>query len=238
MPHTYFAGFGSIKINNLGRQTLLKIKVIMVDDHPLVRKGIEAATRLEEDLELLGCASNCEEALQLIGQHQPDVALVDLRLQNEHGLEIVRKGRPLSPQSSFIILTSYATEEEIQGAIDEGVEGYVLKEALPEELIAAIRTVSKGRKYFDPAVVQYAMDKGRTDRKFDMSELTPRELEVLCALGRGLNNRCIADELFISEHTVKKHVGAVLEKLHLNDRTQAALFAVSKGLHRNSHISI
>ncbi len=213
----------------------MKIKVIMVDDHPLVRKGIEAATRLEEELELLGCASNVEEALQLISQHQPDVALVDLRLQKEHGLEVVRKGRSLSPQSKFVILTSYATEEEIQGAIDEDVDGYVLKEALPEELISAIKTVSTGRKYFDPAVVQYAMNKGRNNKKIDVSELTPRELEVLCSLGKGLNNRCIADELFISEHTVKKHVGAILEKLHLKDRTQAALFAVSKGLHRNNH---
>ncbi len=213
---------------------MLKIKVIMVDDHPLVRKGIESATRLEEDLELQGCASNVDEALQLISQHQPDVALVDLRLQDEHGLQIVRKGRQLSPQTSFIILTSYATEEEIQGAIDEDVEGYVLKEALPEELIAAIKTVSQGRKYFDPAVVQYAMNKGRNHKKIDVNELTPRELEVLCSLGKGLNNRCIADELFISEHTVKKHVGAILEKLHFKDRTQAALFAVSKGLHRNN----
>jgi len=212
----------------------LTIKVIMVDDHPLVRKGIEAATRLEEDLEMLGFSANAEEALQLIGDHKPDVALVDLRLQSEHGLDIVRKGRKINPKTRYIILTSYATEEEIQGAIDEDVEGYVLKEALPEELISAIRTVSQGRKYFDPAVVQYAMDKGRAGRKPDLGELTPRELDVLKALGRGLNNRSIADELFISEHTVKKHVGAVLEKLCLQDRTQAALFAVSKGLHRSN----
>lgn len=210
----------------------MSIKVIMVDDHPLVRKGIEAATRLEEDLELLGFASNSEEALQFISDHQPDVALVDLRLQNEHGLDIVRMGRRICPDTRYIILTSYATEEEIQGAIDEDVEGYVLKEALPEELISAIRTVSQGRKYFDPAVVQYALDRGRGNKKPDLGELTPRELEVLKALGRGLNNRSIADELYISEHTVKKHVGAVLEKLCLKDRTQAALFAVSKGLHR------
>ncbi len=209
----------------------MTIKVIMVDDHPLVRKGIEAATRFEEDLELLGYSANTEDALKLIAEHKPDVALVDLRLQEEHGLGIVRKGRKISPHTSYIILTSYATEDEIQGAIEENVEGYVLKEALPDELLSAIRTVSQGRKYFDPAVVQYAMDKGRVNKKLDIGELTPRELEVLRALGRGLNNRTIADELFISEHTVKKHVGAVLEKLHLKDRTQAALFAVSKGLH-------
>jgi two-component system, NarL family, nitrate/nitrite response regulator NarL len=204
----------------------------MVDDHPLVRKGIEAATRLEDNIDLLGCASNGEEALKMIAEHQPDVALVDLMLQNEHGLSIVRNGRKLCPETKYIILTSYATEEEIQGAIDEEVDGYVLKEALPEELIAAIYSVSQGRKYFDPSVVQYAMEKGRCNKKPDLEELTPREMEVLKALGRGLNNRCIAEELYISEHTVKKHVGAILEKLSLNDRTQAALFAVSKSLHR------
>jgi two-component system, NarL family, nitrate/nitrite response regulator NarL len=210
----------------------LKVKLIMVDDHPLVRKGIEAATRLEDNIDLLGCASNGEEALKMIAEHQPDVALVDLMLQNEHGLSIVRNGRKLCPETKYIILTSYATEEEIQGAIDEEVDGYVLKEALPEELIAAIYSVSQGRKYFDPSVVQYAMEKGRCNKKPDLEELTPREMEVLKALGRGLNNRCIAEELYISEHTVKKHVGAILEKLSLNDRTQAALFAVSKSLHR------
>ncbi len=212
----------------------MSIKVIMVDDHPLVRRGIEAATRLEEDLDLLGCSSNSEEALQLINDYQPDVALVDLRLKDEHGLDIVRRGRKICSNTRYIILTSYATEEEIQGAIDEDVEGYVLKEALPEELITAIRTVSQGRKHFDPAVVQYAMEKGRGNNKPDFKELTPRELEVLKALGRGLNNSSIAEELFISEHTVKKHVGAVLDKLGLKDRTQAALYAVSKGLHRVS----
>ncbi len=212
----------------------MKIKLIMVDDHPLVRKGIEAAARLEENLELMGCASTCAEALQLIDDHRPDVALIDLKLQNEHGLSVVRKGRKICPETRFIILTSYSTEEEIQGAIKEDVDGYVLKEALPEELISAIYTVSQGRKYFDPAVVQFAMGQGRYKKKPDTSQLTPREMEVLKALGRGLNNSGIARELFISEHTVKKHVGAILDKLDLKDRTQAALYAVSKGLHKTN----
>jgi len=214
----------------------MTIKLIMVDDHPLVRKGIEAAARLEENLELAGCASNSAEALQLIGEHRPDVALIDLRLQNEHGLSIVRKGREASPNTRFIILTSYSTEEEIQGAIKEEVDGYVLKEALPEELISAIQTVSQGRKYFDPAVVQFAMGQGRYKKKPDTGQLTPREMEVLKALGRGLNNSGIAQELFISEHTVKKHVGAILDKLDLKDRTQAALYAVSKGLNNTNAV--
>jgi len=207
----------------------------MVDDHPLVKRGIEAACRLEEDIEVLGSASNIDDTLKLISEYQPDVALVDLKLQNEHGLDVVRMGRQVSSNTRYIILTSYATEEEIQGALEAKIEGYVLKEALPQELISAIRSVAAGRKYFDPAVVQYVVGLSEKYRKTDLSNLTPRELEVLKALGRGLSNRNIADQLFISEHTVKKHVGSILNKLSLDDRTQAALYAVSKGLHREGH---
>lgn len=211
----------------------MTIKLIMVDDHPLVRKGIELSVRLENNIELLGVAVNVSEAVQLIAEHRPTVALVDLRLHNEHGLDVVRQGRAICPETRYIILTSYATEEEIRNALAEDVEGYVLKEALPEELIAAINTVGQGRKYYDPAVVQYAMEQGQADKRTELGKLTCRELEVLKALGRGLNNRTIAIELFISEHTVKKHVGSILTKLHLVDRTQAALYAVSKGLYKD-----
>lgn len=210
----------------------MNIRLVIVDDHPLVRKGIEAALRLENGMELIGCFQNSAEILRAIEEHRPDIALVDLKLQDEYGLDVVRVGRQICPETRFIILTSYASEEEIQGAMKEDVDGYVLKEALPEELTSAIRTVYQGRKYYDPAVVHYAMGRKEAGRPHDLDLLTPRELDVLKALGRGLNNRSIADELYISEHTVKKHVGAVLEKLHLQDRTQAALFAVSKGLHQ------
>ena len=210
----------------------MNISVVMVDDHPLVRKGIEAALRLEDGLELIGCYQNSAEILKAIEEHHPDVALVDLKLNNEYGLDVVKAGRKFCPGTRFIILTSYASEEEIQSAMKEDVDGYVLKEALPEELVSAIRTVYQGRKYYDPAVVRYAMEKKDSGSSPALDLLTPRELDVLKALGRGLNNRCIADELFISEHTVKKHVGAVLEKLCLKDRTQAALYAVSKRLHQ------
>lgn len=213
----------------------MAIRIIVVDDHPLVKKGIEAAFRLETDIEILGSASNINDTLKLISEYQPDVALVDLKLQNEHGLDVVRKGRLVSSNTRYIILTSYATEDEIQGALEVKIEGYVLKEALPQELIEAIRTVAAGRKYFDPAVVSYAVGISEKYRKPDLNDLTPRELEVLKALGRGLSNRNIADQLFISEHTVKKHVGSILNKLSLDDRTQAALYAVSKGLHREGH---
>lgn len=113
-----------------------------------------------------------------------------------------------------------------------GVEGYVLKEALPEELLSAIRLVAKGRKYYDPTVVQQAMEYDKEYRGKGMDELTPRELEVLAFLAKGMNNKAIAEALFITEHTVKKHIGQILEKLDLHDRTQAALYAVSRGLNK------
>jgi len=204
------------------------VKMIMVDDHPLVKEGIEAVVNLESDLELNGYAANAEDAIELIREQMPHIALIDLRLQNDqHGLDIIREARKMNSTTRYIILTSFATEEEIKKAMEEKVEGYILKEALPEELLLAIRAVSRGRKFYDPAVVQYALEQPQAVQKSTLEKLTPREIDVLRLLGRGCNNRAIAEELVISEHTVKKHVGQILEKLHLQDRTQAALYSVS-----------
>ncbi len=208
------------------------MRVIIIDDHPLVRKGVEMVISLESDIEFAGFASNGQEALELIAKTDPEIALVDLRLPGEHGLDIVKKAREINSNCKYIILTSYVTKEEILRAMSLEVDGYILKEALPEELMAAIRLVAKGRKYYDPVVVQHAMSYEKDARENCMDELTPRELEVLSALARGMNNKAIAEALFISEHTVKKHVGQILEKLDLQDRTQAALYAVSRGLNK------
>ena len=202
------------------------MKIVIIDDHPLVIKGVEMVTSQEPDLEFAGSATNGEEALLVIGKINPDIVLMDLRMPGENGLDIIRKARDLSKHSKYIILTSYTTREEIQQAMALGVDGYILKESIPEELITALRLVGKGRKYFDPVVIQYTMDYGN---KY-MDELTRREREVLAALAKGLSNKAIAENLFITEHTVKKHIGKILEKLQLQDRTQAALYAVTKGL--------
>lgn len=205
------------------------MRVVIIDDHPLVRKGLEMVTSLEPDIELVGFASNGKEALELIQQSQPEVALVDLRLPGEHGLDIIKQARQIHPECKYVILSSYASKEEIRQAMLEKVDGYILKEALPEELVTSIRMVAKGRKYFDPVIVQHAVES--SDEEEDkIKELTQRELEVLTSLARGHNNRAIGEALYISEHTVKKHIGQILTKLNLKDRTQAALYAVSKGL--------
>ncbi|EEG78438.1 response regulator [Dethiobacter alkaliphilus] len=205
------------------------MRVIIIDDHPLVRKGLELVASLEEDFEICGFAANGLEAMEVLEKHSPDVALVDLRLPGEHGLDIIEKARSINSTCKYIVLTSYATKEEIKQAMALEVDGYILKETLPEELITSVRMIHKGRKYFDPVIVQHALEEKNEDK---LSELTTREMEVLKFLSRGLNNKKIAEDLFISEHTVKKHVGQILTKLELQDRTQAALYGVSQALNR------
>ncbi len=209
------------------------MKVVVIDDHPLVKMGVEMVAKLEGDIQMVGSASGGEEAQKLMEQVDPDVALVDLRMPQEHGLDFIKRVRDNFSRCKFIILTSYATEQEILRAMALGVDGYILKEALPEELISAIRLVHRGKKYYDPVVVQFAMEQYKGNKR-RLEELTPREMEVLIALSQGMNNKEIATDLVISEHTVKKHIGQILEKLELKDRTQAALYAVSRGLNKKA----
>lgn len=202
------------------------MRVVVVDDHPLVQRGVSAVLALAEDMELVAAASSGAEGLEILRSLQPDVALVDLKLPGEYGLDIIREGRKVAPRCRFIILTSYSEESDVRRAMAEKVEGYILKEALPEELITAIRLVGRGRTYIDPSIVQAFMVEKKDD---PLDQLTPREKEVLAALARGMSNRDIAAALYVTEYTVKKHVSQILEKLDLADRTQAALFALTHG---------
>lgn len=203
------------------------MKIVIVDDHPLVRKGLAAVISMQPNVQLAGEAINQDEALALFEQEQPDIVLIDLKLANESGLDIIRIAREQGCSSKFILLTSSASKEDFLMAEEALVDGYVLKEALPEELIFAIQLVHRGRKYYDPGLMENKMkDAGNSL----IDELTPKELEVLIALGQGCNNKDIAQQLFISEFTVKKHVSQILAKLQVADRTQAALFANATGL--------
>lgn len=199
------------------------MNIVIVDDHPLVREGLTAVISAERDMELIGEANNVKEAINVVTQTKPDVALVDLRLTDASGLDIVKACKEKVPQCKYIILTSSVDREDFRRARELGVDGYVLKEAFPEELVSAIRLVYRGRKYYDPGMVDFVMSKDECDSHVE--QLTPRELEVLRALSEGLNNKDIAKKLFITEYTVKKHVSQVLAKLELADRTQAALYA-------------
>jgi len=208
----------------------MAMRIVIVDDHPLVRQGISSILSLDEMLELAGQAGDREEALQLLNKEDPDLTLMDLKLADDNGLEIIKVARQEGCQSKFIILTSSVDKDDFRQAGEIGVDGYVLKEALPEEILSAIRIVGKGRKYYDPGLMELMLADTKDDEDDELKELTPRELEVLKALGRGLSNKEIARELFITEYTVKKHVSQILDKLQLSDRTQAAIFANSKGL--------
>lgn len=199
------------------------MRVALVDDHPLVWQGIKAVLATEADMEPVGWASNGQEAERLVIETEPDVVLMDMRLPGESGLDIIKRLKLKAPGARFVILTTYTEKREVAEAIEMGVDGYMLKEALPEEMLAALRLVKRGRPYFDPAVMQVMMAAQRQHNQ--LNELTAREREVLDKLAQGLSNKEIAQKLFVSKYTVKKHVSGILSKLGLKDRTQAALYA-------------
>ncbi|MGI5922193.1 MAG: response regulator [Syntrophomonadaceae bacterium] len=203
------------------------MRLVFIDDHPLVLQGIKAVVQLQPDMEVAGITSSGREGIKVIEELQPDIAVVDLRLPGEYGLDIIKKARRVAPHCRFIILTSYSDRADIKRALAEKVEGYVLKEAMPEEIINAIRLVARNRTYVDPVIMQTIICQDKDD---PIEQLTPREMEVLQYLARGMSNREIAAALYVTEYTVKKHVSQILDKLDLADRTQAALYAFSQGL--------
>lgn len=201
------------------------MRIGIIDDHPLVRQGLISILSLEQKYEIVGEATNIKDGLDMIIKKQPEVTLIDLKLGDECGLGIVKEAKKMV-KSKFVILTSSAKESDFIQAERVGVDGYILKEALPEELLYGIKLISRGRKYFDPGILKYTMMQNNDPIK----QLTPREIEVLLSLGKGLSNKEISKKFFITEHTVKKHVSSILSKLGLSDRTQAAIFVYNSGL--------
>lgn len=199
------------------------MKILIVDDHPLVRKGISSTLSFEDDIEDILEASNIEEAIKLIQIEKPTLAIVDLNLGSKDGLEIVSNARKEGVQTKFVILTSSIKKEDYMRAKEIGVDGYILKEAFAEDILYALHVVLRGKQFIDPEVIRYEV--ASTSESTYLDELTPRERDVLIELGKGLSNYEIAKNLFISEHTVKKHVSNILSKLELTHRTQAALLA-------------
>ena len=202
------------------------MRIAIVDDHPIVCQGIGSILANEKDLELVACVSSGKEAEHSLGNFAPDLVLVDLRLPGESGLDIIQKLKTMLPNSKFVVFSTFSTTEDVLKAVELGVDGYILKEMLPEELIAALRLVGKGRPYVDPSVMEIVIQ-WQKRAAGPLTSLTPREHEVLESLSKGLSNREIGKHLFISEYTVKKHVSSILSKLGLDDRTQAALYAVA-----------
>lgn len=209
------------------------MKVLIVDDHPLFRKGLNTILSLEGSMEVVGEASNTEEALAFLNTLKPDIAVIDLWLGVESGLELIAEALRQDIMCKFVVLSSSNVEDDFKRAKELELAGYLFKEASPEELLHALLMISKGKKYYDQRVIELVLTsrKNRTKDK-QMEKLTPKEIEVLMELGKGLSNKEISQIMYITEYTVKKHVSQVLAKLNLSDRTQAALYANATGLVR------
>jgi len=202
------------------------MNVLIVDDHPLVCDGIRTILTGEPNIEKVMPANDIKTALDLMSGHKFDLALVDMRLKNETGIDFIERAKSVHPGCKFVVLSSSSLTGDCAKAINAGVDGYILKDAFPEDILYAIRTVLKGRKYFDPVFMEKRNDPGHDGAPENLDgTLSPRETEVLSCLGEGLSNKKIADKLFISENTVKKHVSQILAKMNFKDRTQAALYA-------------
>lgn len=209
------------------------MKIVIVDNHALVRKGLTAILSLENDIEVLGEAANSREALLVVHSMKPDLTIVDLRLGDESGLDLIVEARRQGSLCKFVVLTSSTGREDFARAKELEVDGYILKEALPEEMLHALRMINKGRTYYDQGVLDFVMKPSTSYKAEKKAEvLTPKELEVLMELGKGFSNKEISQKMFITEYTVKKHVSQVLAKLELADRTHAALYANATGLVR------
>lgn len=206
-----------------------RLRLLLVDDHPLVAQGLQAVIGHDTGLEIAGYATNGTDALRLFGELTPDMVLVDLRLPGESGLDIIKSLRATNARAKYVVLTSSSSVHEVREALELGVDGYVLKEALPDELLGALTRIGQGRRYFDPKAME-VMVRAETSDGALLRDLTDREIEVLQELASGRSNKQIAERLFITENTVKKHISSILVKLQLSDRTQAALYAVQNGL--------
>ncbi len=208
------------------------IRVAIADDHPVVRRGLRAFLDSLDDIEVVGEAVDGEAAVRLAVTEEPDVLLLDLKMPKLDGIGVISRLRSRGASTRILVLTSFTAQQEVIPAIQAGADGYLLKDADPSELEQAIRAVHRGDPLLAPeaAAAVMAAVSGWTPDVPELDRLTPREREVLAGLGRGLSNRALAEELFISEKTIKTHVSSILMKLGLTDRVQAALFAVRVGL--------
>ena len=208
------------------------IRVLVVDDHAIIRKGMRAVLELVPDIELVGEAENGKQALKLDLELHPDVILMDLMMPEMDGITCTRTIKAQRPEVSILVLTNFAGEDMIFPAIKAGAMGYHLKDSSPEALQEAIRQVARGESSLHPLIAKKVLDELHEppEDQGSYESLTRREMEVLTLIAKGLENREIARQLVVSEATVRTHVSNILGKLHLATRTQAALYAIKEGL--------
>jgi len=212
-----------------------QITILIADDHALVRQGVRAFLDTQPDLLVVGEAENGQQAVELAGTLIPDVVLMDLLMPGMDGVEATRRIRQASPRTQVVILTSYHEDEHIFPAIRAGALSYVLKDLSPSELGGVVRKAARGEAVLHPQVaarVIHELQGARRDNINPFTELTDREMEVLRLIAAGMSNQEMAAQLVLSEKTVKGHVSNILSKLHLADRTQAAVYAWKEGIVR------
>jgi two-component system NarL family response regulator len=204
--------------------TSKKIRIMLVDDHPVIRTGLALILNNEPDMTVVAQAGSGDEAITLYWQHRPDITLMDLKMNGVNGVQTVTKIRSQSPIAKLIILTSYDRDEDIYQSIRAGAMGYLVKDAPSEQILNALREVSRGKKHFPHRITE------RLAERVTMPDLSDREIEVLRLLAIGKSNKEIAEQMFLALGTVKYHINNILTKLEVEDRTQAVLVALKRGL--------
>jgi len=211
-----------------------QIRILIVDDHAIVREGLRGLIGIEPDMELVGEAASGQEGVEKALALKPDIILMDLLMPEMDGVTALKEIKDQWQEARILVLTSFLEDDKVFPAIENGALGYLLKDTQPDELLDAIRGVHRGETMLHPSIAKKIMQRiqesSEANKKVEGQELTERELDVLRLLAQGDGDREIAEKLVISERTVHFHVGNILSKLHLANRTQAALFAIRKGL--------
>jgi two-component system, NarL family, response regulator LiaR len=210
-----------------------KIRVFLADDHAVVRKGLETLIGTHDDMEVVGTAVDGADAVEQIADLHPDVILLDIQMPRKTGIQAITEIKTSNPAARILVLTSFSEDETVFAAIKAGALGYLLKDSSPHELMQAIRNVHLGRSSLHPDIafkVIQELNKPSVNMPLTDDPLTEREVGVLKLVARGLSNQNIADQLIVSERTVRTHISNILGKLHLANRTQAALYALRQGL--------
>lgn len=209
-----------------------QIRILIVDDHAIVRRGLRTLISGKPDMKVVGEAANGVEAVEKAQAQKPDVILMDLEMPRKNGIEAIREIKQRDPSAHILVLTSFADDDRVFPAIKAGALGYLLKDTLPSELLQAIRNIHQGKRSLHPAIAEKLMrELIRPEPTSPAKEpLTNRELEVLTLIAQGYINNEIADILFVSDRTVSTHISNILNKLHLANRTQAVIYALQEGL--------
>lgn len=209
-----------------------KIRVLVVEDQTVLREGLVAILSFQPDIEVVGQAEDGIEALEMVEKTKPEVILLDLVMPRQDGMTTIPKIKEIAPEVGILVLTSFAEGDRVFQAIKAGALGYLLKDSTRDQLLQAIRDVAQGRASLHPSVALKVIQEINhpSEMMYTADPLTPRELETLRLISRGLSNQEIAAELVVHERTIAKYVSSILNKLHLANRTQAALYALREGL--------